>query len=147
MTTPDRTMLATKQSGHMPPGFTAVTPYLTVDDPDRLVDFAKAAFAAEEMKDQRAMGPDGKIMHTAFRVEECIIETGRASAEWKAMPVAIHLYVSDVDAAYARALKAGGVSLHEVRDMEYDERSGAVRDPCGNYWYIATYTGRPEKKR
>ena len=93
------------------------------------------------------MGPDGKTMHTAFHVEGCIIEAGRASAEWKAMPAAIHLYVSDVDAAYARALKAGGVSLHEVRDMEYDERSGTVRDPCGNHWYIATYTGRPEKKR
>jgi len=140
-------MLATKLSAHVPPGFTAVTPYLTVDDPDRLVAFAKAAFTAEEIKDQRALGPDGKTMHTAFRVEGCIIETGRAHEPWKALPGGIHLYVSDVDAAYARALKAGGVSLHEVRDMEYDERSGAVRDPCGNHWYIATHTGRPEKKR
>jgi len=139
-------MLATKQSGHMPPGFTAVTPYLTVDDPDRLVAFAKAALAAEEIRDQRAMGPDGKTMHTAFRVEGCVIETGRADETWKALPGAIHLYVRDVDAAYARALKAGGVSLHDVRDMEYGERSGAVRDPCGNKWYIATYTGRTEKK-
>src|SRR5438876_2618090 len=60
---------ARKRPSHMPPGFTAVTPYLTVDDPDELLDFAKAAFDAEEVKDQRAVGPDGKLMHTAFCVE------------------------------------------------------------------------------
>src|SRR2546427_1128787 len=91
----------------MPPGFTAVTPYLTVDDPDELLDFAKAAFDAEEVKDQRALGPDGRLMHAAFRVEGCIIETGRASSSWKALPAGIHLYVRDADAAYGRALKAG----------------------------------------
>ena len=74
-----KTMLADKTPRHVPPGFNPVTLYLTVDDPDRLVAFAKAAFGAEELKDQRATGPDGKTMHTAFRVETCIIETGRAS--------------------------------------------------------------------
>jgi len=31
--------------------------------------------------------------------------------------------------------------------MEYGERAGAVRDRCGNHWYIATYTGLPAKNR
>ncbi len=127
---------------HIPIGFPALVPYITVDDPAKLVAFAKAAFGAEEMKDQHWEHPAGKIIHTALRVEGCVIETGRASAEWKAMPVAIHLYVRDVDATYDRALKAGGVSLHGVKEMEYDERACAVRDPCGNNWYIATHTGR-----
>jgi len=131
------------QPNHIPPGFKAVTPYLTVDDPDRLLAFVKAAFAAEELTDQRSFGPDGKTIHTAFRVEDCIIEAGRASSQWKALAGGIHLYVSDVDSLYARAIKAGGVGLGDVRDMEYGERSGAVRDPCGNHWYIATYKGRP----
>src|SRR3989441_9377125 len=82
-------------------------------------------------------------MHTAFRVETCIIETGRASGQWKALAAGVHLYVRDADETYARAIKAGGVSLHDVRDMEYGERSGAVRDPCGNHWYVATYTRAP----
>ena len=138
-----KTMLADKTPRHVPPGFNPVTLYLTVDDPDRLVAFAKAAFGAEELKDQRATGPDGKTMHTAFRVETCIIETGRASGQWKALAAGVHLYVRDADETYARAIKTGGVSLHDVRDMEYGERSGAVRDPCGNHWYIATYTRPP----
>jgi PhnB protein len=137
---------AAKRSTHVPPGFNPVTLYLTVDDPDRLVGFAQAAFGAEELGAERAAGPDGKTMHTAFRVEGCIMETGRASGPWKALAAGIHLYVRDADATYARAIKAGATSLHPVRDMDYGERSGAVRDPSGNNWYIATYTGRPEKK-
>jgi PhnB protein len=140
-------MPASKQPAHIPPGFNAVTPYLTVDDPDALVAFAKAAFGATELEAERASGPDGRTVHTAFRIEGCILETGRASGPWKALPAGLHLYVPDVDEAYARALEAGGVSLHEVRDMEYGERSGAVRDPTGNRWYIATFTRGRETKR
>ena len=132
---------------HIPLGFPALVPYLTVDAPDKLVAFAKAACGAEEMKEQRWEHPAGKVIHPALRVEVCVVETGRASAEWKSMPVALHLYVRDVDATYDRALKAGGVDIGQgeyrgVKDMEYDERACAVRDPCGNHWYIATHTGR-----
>ena len=135
-----------KRVSHMPPGFSAVTPYLTVDDPDRLVAFVKEAFRAEELEDQRTVGPDGKIAHAALRVHGGIVEIGRAAAQWRALPSGIHLYVRDVDATYKRALRAGGVSLHDVRDMEYGERAAAVRDPSGNHWYIATYTGEIGKK-
>ena len=134
-------------TAHMPPGFSAVTPFLTADDPDRLVSFAKTAFGAEEIEDQRGVGPDGKTMHLAFRVEGCVIEVGVAHGPWKALPGGIHLYVRDVDSVYRRALKAGGVSLHNVREMEYGERSGAIRDPCGNHWYIATYANQQKEKR
>ena len=127
---------------HIPPGFPALVPYLTVDEPDRLIAFVKGAFGAEELEGQHWEQPAGKILHAGLRVEGCVIEIGRASAEWKSMPAAIHLYVRDVVAVYERAVKAGGVSLHGVLEMEYDERACAVQDPCGNFWYIATHTGR-----
>jgi len=128
---------------HIPPGFPALVPYLTVDEPERLVAFAKGAFRAEEIEDQHVEHPAGKVVHTALRVEGCAIETGRASVEWKAMPGAIHLYVRDEDVVYDRAIKADWVSLHGVKEMDYGERACAVRDPCGNLWYIATFTGHP----
>ena len=131
---------------HVPLGFATVTPYITVDDPARLVEFAKAVFDGEELRGQRVMNDDGKTLHTAFRIENCIIEAGRASGQWKGMPTALHVYVRDAESAYARALKAGAVSIHEVRDMDYGERSAAVRDPFGNHWYIATYTGKSAKR-
>jgi uncharacterized glyoxalase superfamily protein PhnB len=128
----------------MPPGFTAVTPFLTVNDPDAMLAFAKAAFGAEELKDQRGTH-DGKTQHLAFRVEGCIVEIGIAHGQWKGLTSAIHLYVPDVEAAYERAVNAGSVSLHEVQGMDYGERAAAVQDPFGNQWYIATYTGHGKK--
>jgi len=141
------TMPTNKSSpAHIPPGLPAVTPFITVEEPDQLVAFAKTAFGAEEIREQRGKTPDGKTQHAAFRIEGCVIEAGRASSRWKPMPTGLHLFVRDADSAYARALKAGGVSLHGVLEMEYGERAAAVQDPCGNHWYIATYTGMPQKK-
>src|SRR5438045_5857757 len=54
---------------------------------------------------------------------------------------AIHIYVKDADAVYQKALDAGAESIDEGRDQEYGERSGGVKDPAGNYWYIATHKG------
>src|SRR3989475_12547904 len=107
---------------HIPVGFPALLPYLTVEEPDKLIAFVKSAFGAEEMKEQRWEHPAGKVIHSALRVEGCVIETGRASAEWKAMPAEIHLYLRDVDRTTDSALQAGGVRLHGGSTSESDEQ-------------------------
>ena len=55
------------------------------------------------------------------------------------MPGAIYLYVKDADATYKRALQAGATSLMEPTDQFYGDRSAGVKDPVGNYWWIATH--------
>jgi PhnB protein len=47
--------------------------------------------------------------------------------------------VHDCDAVYERALKAGATSISEPTDQPYGDRSGGVKDPFGNQWYIATH--------
>jgi len=132
-------MAATSVSGHVPPGFNAVTPYLLTTDTNRLVAFVRAAFGAEDV-DEAYSDKDG-IVHAALRIEGCTVEVGRSGGPWKPLAAGIHLYVADVEAAYARALAAGGKSLHGVRSMDYGERAAAVEDPSGNHWYVATHTG------
>lgn len=122
---------------HAPPGFTAITPYLTVTGADALLAFLKQAFAAEEIECHRE---DGKIRHGLVRIGDGMLELSEAQASWAPMPGAIHLYVPDADETYQRAMAAGATSLYEVTDMDYGERSGGVRDACGNNWYIATRT-------
>ena len=121
-------------------GFHSVTPYLIVDGADRLIDFMKRAFGAEEVS--RSMAPDGRVMNVAVRIGDSMVEVGEPRDPWKPMPAAVHLYLSDADAAYERALEAGATSLYEPADMPYGERGGGVEDPCGNYWFPSTYTGR-----
>lgn len=122
---------------HLPDGFHTVTPYFHVEGAKRLLDFIVAAFDAEITYTSHT--PDGMIMHASARIGDSMIELADAHEKWPAMPCGIHLYVPDTDAAYRKALQAGATSLYEPADMFYGERSGGVRDPLGNHWYIATH--------
>jgi len=132
----------------IPRGFRTVTPYMIAENGPALLDFAKQAFGAEEMF--RAVGTAGGL-HGEVRIGDSMLMMGggipgrefRATANTHAL----HLYVPDCDAVYERALRAGATSIGEPRDQEYGERSGGVKDPAGNFWYIATHQGesyRPE---
>jgi uncharacterized glyoxalase superfamily protein PhnB len=55
------------------------------------------------------------------------------------MQAMLYVYVDDVDATFQRALAAGGTSVQAPADHFYGDRSGGVKDPCGNVWYIATH--------
>jgi PhnB protein len=126
-----------KATSHIPRGFHTVTPYLVVQNVERLLTFLKHAFNAEELL--RMSGPDGSVGHAMVKIGDSLIEMGEAQGQWKPMPAGLHFYVEDADAVYKRAIDAGGTSLHEPKDMFYGERSGAVKDPSGNHWYIATH--------
>jgi PhnB protein len=62
-----------------------------------------------------------------------------ACGEMGPMPAMIHLYVNDADATYGAAIKAGATSVQEPTDQFYGDRSGGVKDACGNLWWIATH--------
>ena len=53
--------------------------------------------------------------------------------------VQMHLYVADADAQVARAEAAGAKVLKPVQDQFYGDRTGAVADPFGHVWHIATH--------
>ena len=48
------------------------------------------------------------------------------------------MYVDDVDAAYQRAVDAGGKPMMPVRDAFFGDRMGWLADPFGHIWAIAT---------
>ena len=121
----------------IPDGFHTVTPYLVVPGVPRLIEFLKQAFDAKEM--HHSTRPDGTVMHAQVRIGDSVVMMGEAIGEFGPMPAMIYLYVTDVDAVYQRALRAGGVSIMEPTDMFYGDRNGGLKDPCGNQWWIATH--------
>lgn len=123
---------------HIPDGYHAITPYLVVQGAEKLIDFVKQAFDAKEI--ERMSMPDGKIGHAEVRIDDSIVMMGDAREEtWKAMPSSVYLYVTDCDTVYKRALEAGALSLMEPRDQFYGDRTGGIKDPVGNHWFIATH--------
>jgi PhnB protein len=123
----------------IPKGYRMVTPYLVVPDVDAVINLVKKTFGGEEIF--RAVGSAGGY-HCEVRVEDSMlmIGGGGAGVAWKGEPMvgAFHVYVRDCDAAYKRALEAGGKSLTEPADQFYGERTAHVIDAAGNHWYIAT---------
>ena len=126
----------------IPEGYRTVTPYLVVADTTAVIEFTKAVLGAEQK--MRAIGPGGGV-HAEVRIGDSMLMIGGGAPElsWRGepMPSALHVYVPDVDAAFARAVAAGATADHEPRDMEYGERGCGVVDAAGNRWYIATARG------
>ena len=125
------------QPAHIPAGMRSVNPYLIVSGASKLIDFMRQAFDAEEI--MRAPTPDGSLMHAEVRIGDSVVELGDAGDRFPAMAAALHLYVPDADAVYARAMEAGATSLFEPSDREYGDREAGIKDPGGNHWYIATH--------
>jgi len=123
----------------IPQGYHTVTPYLVAQDANAVIDFVKRTFGGEEIF--RAVGSAGGY-HCEMRVDDSMlmIGGGGAGVSWKGESVlgAFHVYVRDCDAAYQRALEAGGKSLTAPADQPYGERTAHVIDAAGNHWYIAT---------
>ena len=126
----------------IPRGFRTVTPYLVAADGPALLEFATQAFGAVETF--RDVGSAGGL-HGEVRIGDSMLMMGGGipGREFRATPNthALHIYVEDADAVTQKALDAGATLIDEVRDQEYGERSASVKDPAGNFWYIATHKG------
>ena len=130
----------------IPEGMHSITPHLVCAGAADAIAFYKAAFNAEE--GGRLAGPDGRLMHAHVRIGDSALMLVDEMPEWGALgpkalkgsPVTIHLYVKDVDATVAQAVKAGAKLTMPVADMFWGDRYGQVEDPFGHKWSIATHT-------
>ena len=122
----------------IPDGYTAITPYLVAEDASGLIEFLTNAFGAIER--MRMPMPDGSVAHAEVEIGGAAVMLGSAMPpEFPPTSAQIHLYVEDVDGAYAQAVAAGASGVAEPADQFYGERIGRVIDPAGNTWTIATH--------
>ena len=121
----------------IPEGYPTVTPYLMVQDAAKFIAFMSTVFAAKTT--EQLTRPDGKIGHTELRVGDSMIMLSDASESHPATPVMLHVYVEDVDAAFERAVRAGGTVVAKPTNQFYGDRSGGVKEPSGNTIWIATH--------
>lgn len=129
----------------IPDGYHTVTPYLTVRNAPKVIDFLKQAFGAKLSHDA-IKRPDGSIMHAQVAIGDSCVMIAEESEMAKATLSTLYIYVADVDSVYRQAIKAGGSNVMEPMDMFYGDRSGGVKDPSGNSWYVATHKEDVEPK-
>ena len=114
--------------------YRTVTPYLLVSDADAELAFLKAAFGGAELNCQT--NPDNRVMHAEIKIGDSLVMLGQAGGRWAPRSAALYLWVDDVDATYARALRAGATSESEPEDKPYGHRNAGVIDQNGVTWWI-----------
>ena len=122
-------------------GLHTVTSFIAVPDAARLINFLQQTFDAIETGRHPHSG--GGFVASLRIGDSHLLIMSEESLGGRERIGAFHVFVSDCDATYARAIAAGGTSLGEPADRPYGERSGFVKDFAGNYWYIATRLGEP----
>jgi PhnB protein len=129
----------------IPEGYHTVSPYLAVDDAARAIDYYVSAFGAKEVV--RMEAPGGSIGHAELEVGDSRImlsdpfpqASTRPPKELGGTSVSVFMYVEDVDAVVKQAVDAGATVTMEVADQFWGDRFGAITDPFGHVWSIATH--------
>src|SRR5215831_13492145 len=136
--------MATK-TNPIPPGYHTATPYLTLNDCARAIEFYKRAFGAQEV--MRMEGMPGKIAHAEIKIGDSMIMLsdempggGTTSPQSAGCTTAsIFLYVEDVDALFQQAESSGAKVEMAPTNMFWGDRFGKVTDPFGHLWAMATH--------
>jgi len=82
--------------------------------------------------------PDGKVAHAELQIGDSVVMLSEALQE-PVTSASIYLYVSNADATFDRAVKAGAQSTMPLADMFWGDRYGRLTDPFGVRWGIATH--------
>jgi uncharacterized glyoxalase superfamily protein PhnB len=123
-----------------------LAPYLIVKDANAAIEFYQRAFGFE--KKFAMPGPDGRVMHAEMTWHDSVFMLGAEgdhqgrsyrspATTGNASPIALYVYVDDVDALFRRATAAGAKGA-APEDKFYGDRVCELTDPNGYSWHFAT---------
>ena len=132
----------TKATRPIPEGYHTITPQLTLENAAQTIDWYKKAFGAQEIS--RTDGPDGKIMHAEIKIGDSrmmvhdVIMDAKGPRALGGSPASLWLYVEDSDACSIARCAPAPKSHKPLDNWFWGDRGGAVTDPSGYVWWIAT---------
>lgn len=129
----------------IPEGYHALTPSIAVENAAEAIEFYKRAFGAKERL--RMMTPMGTIGHAELEIGDSVLMLADPQPQSSVRPpkqlggtsVGIFMYVEDVDEVARQVIDAGGSVIMPIEDQFWGDRFGAVADPYGHEWLIATH--------
>jgi PhnB protein len=133
----------------IPEGASVIIPRLFCHDVAAQLDFCAAVFGAVELN--RRCGADGRVLHALLTIGPAMLMiesewpdiTNRAPAHDGSSPVALYLYVRDVDDVVRRAAARGARILAPAEDQFWGDRTAWLMDPSGHVWTVASRVEEP----
>jgi PhnB protein len=128
-----------------PTGMHTITPHIVVSDAARAADWYRQVFGAEERS--RIEVPGGKLMQVELWFGDSAVMLADEFPELGVLsPLSVggtatvlHLYTTDVDALWKRAVDAGAEVRQPLQDVFWGERYGQITDPFGHRWGLAQH--------
>ena len=77
------------------------------------------------------------ILHGEVKVGDSLIMFADSTPEYAPMTAPFFIYVEDADTTYQLALQHGATVVTAMGNQSYG-RSGGVKDPFGNTWWITS---------
>ena len=138
----------------IPVGHHTITPHLIIKGASEAIEFYKRALGATELSRMPFPSPDGqvKLGHAELQIGDSRLFLADEFPQQGGFgpgtnsPVTLHLYLTDVDAAFARAVEAGAKAVMPPVDMFWGDRYCRLIDPFGHHWSDRRAPGRPESR-
>lgn len=124
---------------YKPVGYTSVAPYLIVSNGAAALEFVRDVFGATEL--QHYAAPEGRILHAEVRIDDTVVMLADGTQDWPPAPCHVHVYVPDVDATFASALRHGATAVQAPMKRDDPDKRGGFKDPWGTTWWIGTRVG------
>jgi PhnB protein len=130
----------------IPAGYPRVTPYLCCRGASAAIDFYLDVFSAKERMRMPGDTPD-TVGHAEIEIGDGLVMIADEFPDHGFLspksvggtPVTIHVYVTDADAVFAKAVASGATATRDMENQFYGDRSGQFEDPWGHRWNVASH--------
>ena len=124
---------------YKPDNYNSLSPYLIVNNAQKLVDLLKVIFNATELR--RFDHENGTIAHVELKLDDTIIMISNSTNNYPANTTMLHIYVTDVFETFNLAVNNGCKIIEQPINKQGDpDIRGAFMDFAGNYWAVSTQT-------
>jgi PhnB protein len=125
------------ETQYKPLNYTSLSPYLIVEDAEKLVDLLKVIFDATELR--RFDRENGTIAHIELKLDDSILMISSSTEDYPPNKTMLHFYVPDVRRTFDLAISNGCDVIEKPQNKDNDpDLRGAFYDSAGNYWAVST---------
>jgi len=122
---------------YKPDKYNSLSPYLIVDNAQKLVDLLTLIFDAKVLR--RVDLENGKIMHIELLIDDTVIMMSDSTENYTANKTMLHVYVPDVFKTFDTAIKSGCKIVEKPVNKDGDpDTRGSFYDFAGNHWSVST---------
>ena len=124
---------------YKPNNYNSLSPYLIVDNAQKLVDLLTVIFDAKTLR--RFENENGKIAHIELQLDDTVLMISDSTESYVANKTMLHIYVPDVFTTFDKAIENGCEIIEKPINKQDDpDTRGSFYDFAGNYWAVSTQT-------